>query len=70
MKRKAKKKPSTGLTKKERSTIAKKARSGKKFGKKTTFEDVYKKALKQYGDPKIAKKVAGSAFWKGRAAAK
>ncbi len=61
------KRPSSGLTKAERSKIAKKARAGHKFGKKTTFKDVEHKALKTYGSKKKAKAVAGSVFWKAQA---
>jgi len=63
---KKKKRPSAGLTKAERSKIVKQARSGKKFGKKTTFKDVEKKAFKTYGSKKKAKAVAGSVFWKSQ----
>jgi hypothetical protein len=64
---KAKKRPSAGLTKAERSKIVKQARAGKKFGKKTTFKEVERKAYKQYGSKKKAKAVAGSVFWKAQA---
>jgi len=46
----AKKKPSAGLTKKQKSTIAKKAAAGKDIGKKGKgFEMIAKKAAKKYG---------------------
>jgi phage gp29-like protein len=61
------KKPSSGLTRTERSKIVKQAKRGKKFGKKTSFKDVEKKAMETYGSKKIAKKVAGSVFWKAQA---
>lgn len=64
---KSKKRPSAGLTKAERSKIAKKAKAGHKFGKKTSFKDVERKALKTYGSKKKAKKVAGAVFWKAQA---
>ncbi len=54
----AKKKPSAGLTKKQKSTIAKKAASGKDIGKKGKgFEMIAKKAAKKYGS-----KERGQAF--------
>ena len=55
------KKPSEGLSKKKRSEIVKKARSGKNIGK-GKFEEVVKKA-KKYGatNPEA---VAASAMWK------
>ena len=44
------KKPSSGLTKKEKSSIAKKAIAGKDIGKKgKAFEKVAAKAAEQYG---------------------
>jgi phage gp29-like protein len=62
--------PSAGLTKAERSEIARKARAGHMFGKKTTFKDVERKAYKQYGSEKKAKAVAGTVFWRAQAAKK
>ena len=62
-----KKRPSAGLTKSDKSKIVKKARSGHKFGKKTTFKDIERKAYKKYGSKKKAKAVAGSVFWKTQA---
>jgi hypothetical protein len=60
-----KKKPSSGLTKKEKSAVAKKARAGKDIGKKGKgFEKVAKKAAKEYGSEKIGKKVAAASMWK------
>jgi hypothetical protein len=67
---KKKKRPSSGLNKAERTAIAKKARAGKKFGKKTSFKDIEKKAMKTYGNKATAKKVAGAVFWKSQAAKK
>ena len=62
---KKKSKPSSGLTKGERSKIVKKAKSGKDIGKKgKAFKDVEKKAMEQYGDEEIAKQVAGAAMWR------
>jgi hypothetical protein len=62
-----KRRSSAGLTKAERSKIAKQARAGKKFGKKTTFKAVEQKAYKKYGSKKKAKAVAGAVFWKAQA---
>lgn len=64
----AKKKPSTGLTKKEKSTIAKKAKAGKDIGKKGKgFEKVEKAAEKKYGSKEAGEKVAAAAMWKSQA---
>jgi len=61
----AKKKPSAGLTKKEKSEAVKKAKAGKDMGKPgKAFKEVEKKAEKEYGSKEKAKKVAGAAFWK------
>ena len=63
--RKKKKKPSAGTTKKERSSIAKKAKAGKDIGKKgKNFKKVEAAALKKYGDPEVAQKVAAAVMWK------
>jgi len=60
-----KKKPSAGLTKKEKSTISKKAHAGKDIGKKGKgFEKVAKTAAKQYGSKEAGEKVAAAAMWK------
>ncbi len=58
-----KKKPSAGLTKKEKSDVVKKAKAGKDIGKKGKgFKDVEAKAKKAGAeDPKA---VAASAMWK------
>ena len=64
-----KKKPSAGLTKKEKSAVVKKAKAGKDIGKKGKgFKKVEKKA-KESGaeDPKA---VAAAAMWKAKAAKK
>jgi len=57
------KKPSSGLSKKEKSRIVKKAKKGEDFGKKgKNFEKIVDKAEKErYKDPKA---VAGAVFWK------
>jgi deoxyribodipyrimidine photolyase len=61
----AKKKPSAGLTKKQKSTVAKKAHAGKDIGKKGKgFEKVAKAAAKEYGSKEAGKKVAAAAMWK------
>ena len=61
-----KKKPSAGLTKKQKSSIVKKAKSGKDMGKKGKgFEKIVKAAKKSGADNPEA--VAGAAFWKGQA---
>jgi hypothetical protein len=64
----AKKKPSAGLTKKEKSTISKKAHAGKDIGKKGKgFEKVAKAAEKEYGSKEAGQKVAAAAMWKSQA---
>lgn len=60
---KKKTKPSAGLTKKQKSTVVKKAKKGEDIGKKgKAFKDVVAKA-KEWGakDPEA---VAGAAMWK------
>jgi hypothetical protein len=64
----AKKKPSAGLTKKQKSTIAKKAAAGKDIGKKGKgFEMIAKKAAKKYGSKERGQAVAAAAMWKSQA---
>lgn len=59
-----KKKPSAGLTKKQKSAVAKKARAGKDVGKKGKgFAAVEKKA--KAAGAKNPKAVAAAAMWKG-----
>ena len=61
-----KKKPSAGLSKKQKSAIVKKAKAGKDFGKKGPgFEDIEKKA--KASGAKNPAAVAGAAFWKAQA---
>jgi hypothetical protein len=61
----AKKKPSTGLTKKQKSAVSKKSHAGKDIGKKGKgFEKVAKAAEKQYGSKEAGEKVAAAAMWK------
>jgi hypothetical protein len=63
-----KKKPSAGMTKKEKSTVSKKARAGKDIGKKGKgFEKVAKAGEKQYGSKEAGQKVAAAAMWKSQA---
>ena len=64
----AKKKPSAGMTKKEKSAVATKAKAGKDIGKKGKgFEKVAKAAEKQYGSKEAGQKVAAAAMWKNQA---
>lgn len=59
------KKPSAGLTKKEKSDVVKKAKSGKDIGKKGKgFEKIEKAAEKKYGSKEAGEKVAAAAMWK------
>ena len=61
-------KPSAGMTKKEKSAVAKKAAAGKDIGKKGKgFEKVAKAAEKQYGSKEVGQKVAAAAMWKNQA---
>lgn len=63
--KKAKKKPFAGLSKEQKSAVAKKARAGGDIGKKGKgFEDVAAKAAKQYGSEEAGKRVAAAAMWK------
>lgn len=65
----AKKKPSAGLTKKEKSETVKKAKKGEDIGKPgKNFEKVAKAAEK--GGAKDGEKVAAAAMWKNKAKAK
>ena len=62
------KKPSAGLSRKEKSTIAKKARARKDIGKKgKNFEKIAKRATKQYGSKEAGERVAAAAMWKNLA---
>jgi len=64
----AKKKPSAGMTQKEKSALAKKAHAGKDIGKKGPgFEKVAKTAEKQYGSKEAGQRVAAAAMWKNAA---
>ena len=58
-------KPSSGLSKKQKSSVAKKARSGKDIGDKgKDFDKVAAKAAKEYGSKEAGEKVAAAAMWK------
>jgi len=62
------KKPSAGLTKKEKSAISKKLHKGEDIGKKGKgFEKVEKAAEKKYGSKEAGEKVAAAAMWKSLA---
>jgi hypothetical protein len=64
----AKKKPSTGLTKKQKSAVSKKAHAGKDIGKKGKgFEKVAKAGEEQYGSKEAGERVAAAAMWKNAA---
>jgi hypothetical protein len=58
------KKPSAGLTKKQKSSIEKKAHKGKNVGH-GGFDKLAKKAAKEYGSKEAGKRVAAAAMWKG-----
>ncbi len=59
------KKPSSGLSKKQKSKIAKKASAGKDIGKKGKgFKKVADKAAKRYGSKEAGERVAAAAMWK------
>tara|TARA_R110002020_G_C16233895_1_gene768620 strand:+ start:1084 stop:1566 length:483 start_codon:yes stop_codon:yes gene_type:complete len=61
----AKEKPSAGLSKDEKSKIAKKASAGKNIGKPgKNFDKVAAKAAKKYGSKEAGEKVAAAAMWK------
>jgi hypothetical protein len=61
-----KKKPSAGLTKKQKSSIVKQAQKGKDFGKKGPgFQAIVKKA--KASGAKDPEAIAGAQFWKGQA---
>ncbi len=67
----AKKKPSAGMTKKEKSAVVKKAEAGKDIGKKGKgFEKVAAKAAKEYGSKEKGEKVAAAQMWKAQAGKK
>ena len=62
------KKPSAGMTKDEKSSLVKKAKSGKDIGKPGKgFDKLAKKAGEKYGSTEKGKKVAAAAMWKNAA---
>ena len=62
------KKPSAGMTAKEKSAVVTKAKAGKDIGKAGKgFEKVAAKAAKEYGSKEKGQKVAAAAMWKGQA---
>ncbi len=61
------KKPSSGLTKKEKSSTVKAAKDGKDIGKPgKNFKKVAAKATEKYGSAEIGQKVAAAALWKNK----
>jgi len=61
----ARKKPSSGLSKQQKSTIVKKARKGADIGKRgKRFEEIARKAAKRYGSKAAGRRVAAAAMWK------
>lgn len=59
-----KKKPSAGLSKKQKSAISKKAHAGGDIGKKGKgFKALAAKAAKKYGSKEKGRKVAAAAMW-------
>jgi len=62
------KRPSSGMTKKAKSAVAKKAHASGDIGKKGKgFEKVEKAAEKEYGSKEAGQKVAAAAMWKAQA---
>jgi DNA invertase Pin-like site-specific DNA recombinase len=58
-------KPSSGLSEKQKSGIAKKASAGKDIGKPgKNFGKVAAKAAKTYGSKEAGERVAAAAMWK------
>lgn len=63
--KKAKVKPSKGLSKAKKSAVVKKARAGKDIGEKgKNFKKVAAKASKRYGSKAAGERVAAAAMWK------
>lgn len=61
------KKPSAGLTKKQKSSTVKAAKAGKDIGKKgKKFEEVAEKAEEKYGSKEAGRRVAAAAMWKNK----
>lgn len=64
-------KPSSGLSVKQRSSIAKQARAGKDIGKPgKKFAAVAANAAKRYGSKERGEAAAASAMWKNQAKAR
>lgn len=62
------KKPSAGMSKKEKSEVASRARRGEDIGKKgKRFKEVAQKAAKKYGSKEAGERVAAAAMWKQQA---
>jgi hypothetical protein len=60
-----KKKPSAGLTKKEKSALVKKSKKGEDIGKPGKhFKEVAAKAAEHYGSKERGEKAAAAAMWK------
>ena len=61
-------KPSSGLSKKQKTRAVKKARKGEKFTKDrdSSFANISKGAAKKYGSKEAGDRVAGAIFWKNR----
>jgi len=60
-------KPSSGLTKKQKSSTVKAAKKGKDIGKKgKNFDKVAAKAAKKYGSKEAGERVAAAAMWKNK----
>ena len=63
--------PGDKLTKKEKSSLAKRAVAGKDIGKKgKNFSKIADEAAKKYGSAEAGKRIAAAAMFKARAARK
>jgi len=59
--------PSAGMTKRQKSSLVRKAREGKDIGKPgKNFKAVAAKAAKRYGSAEAGRRVAAAAMWKNR----
>jgi len=67
MKRVTKTKPSAGLTKEEKRSVVRRARAGKKIGRKVSFETVANKAARKYGSKESGRRVAAAVMWRSLA---
>ena len=62
-----KKKPSAGLSAKQKNATVKAARKGKDIGKKgKNFSKIASKAAKKYGSKAAGERVAGAILWKNK----